>query len=209
MKLPDYNLFVMCASLSATLLIVASDARRGFGRVGRMMHCGVVVVGVAVLIWQLPMYGKRLRERTVSARLAQRELQEIVAHIAPKPHQLFLAWASCVPFEYTSPLAGMEEFRDFKLLGIGGCLRTPIAFDRLREFGIEDIYRATFERDDVFIIAEFEWLPLLEKYILEHYGVNVGHRSVYAGEFITSPGRKLNVFQIRVAATTAESRTLQ
>lgn len=87
--------------------------------------------------------------------------------------RLLVVWGAALPIELTLPLSDMHEYRGLRLYSLGSDTRSPYNAALLEEFGIEDIYRAIYTRDDVLVIGSDALNGLLVRYAAEHYGDRV------------------------------------
>jgi hypothetical protein len=118
---------------------------------------------------------------------------DMMAQLAPRPDQLFVVWGADLPFEDvvfplrpTAPPPGLEA------VGFGWMTRAPFTRRRLDEFGVADLYRALYERDDVRLVCTPARAQLLCSYLHERYGVRVEPRVTFA-----HPGlREAEVYRI-------------
>jgi hypothetical protein len=102
----------------------------------------------------------------------------MVKALEPRPNQLYVLGAASFPIEWILlPLGPLSIPRDFKAVGLGTNTQTPITDRRLQEFGIADLYRALYERGDVFLVTSEKNMigkVILAAYMKEHYGVRLG-----------------------------------
>jgi hypothetical protein len=56
---------------------------------------------------------------------------------------------------------------------------TPLSRRRLEAFGMNDVYRALYERDNVLLFSDPEGNRLLGAYLAEHYGVRLGGKIAF------------------------------
>lgn len=105
-------------------------------------------------------------------------LTRALATLRPRPDQLYVVWGGCYPFEMLLGEADFQSLRALKMLATGFCCQSPVSDARLAEFGITDLYRAMWERPDVFVIGGPELNDLFANYVREHYGKRVVARTV-------------------------------
>ncbi len=110
---------------------------------------------------------------------ANRQFKNTVGELDPSPDDLYVIWGS-VPWESILPFDTLDFMRDWKLVLLGTTLRTPITKARLAEFGIDNIYRALYERPNVFIVTRNRrYLYFYSQYVLEHFGENLQFQYVF------------------------------
>ena len=104
-------------------------------------------------------------------------LETALRDLGPEPDRLYVVWGSGFPWEWTPPFANLERlYGDFHTVGIGGSLPSPLTQDQLGAYGVEDLYTALVERDDVsFVIQTTKQrrLPIYRRYMREHYRIDV------------------------------------
>jgi hypothetical protein len=120
--------------------------------------------------------------------------------LTPQPHQLFVVWGQVPMYEALSPLKGVAELRNVKLLALGSLNQSPPARARLAEFGVTDVSRALLDSTHVFLIvgrvAE-DRERLLADYMKRRHRVQIRFERYFKG-------RILNVYRIvNVPATGA------
>jgi hypothetical protein len=127
------------------------------------------------------------RERRAAA--AGRDL----ARLAGYRDRLLLNWAGLFPVhELLRPLepfrdgAGrLGDFGQHSFFWLGWPTRLPINQLWLERHGVRDLYEALYERDDLLLLTQPEYLPLLERDVREHHGIVVGHERVLDGETVS------------------------
>jgi hypothetical protein len=80
-------------------------------------------------------------------------LRRAIQDLHPNPEKLYVVWGGDFPFELILSSSDLEALRDFKMLAASGTTHSPINHERLREFHIDDLYRAMIERPNVFTIV--------------------------------------------------------
>ena len=158
----------MFACLAAFLLVLA-DGGTGW-RWPRRASTWIGVAGLVVVAGTLPSvvatwdgraeFGQRLSDR----------LREGLVDIAPSADRLYVVWGASLPFELIPPLSSMDELREMKIFFLASGTRSRYNAARLEEFGIDDIHRAIYTRDDVFVISNDALNRLFVAYVAEHYG---------------------------------------
>jgi hypothetical protein len=114
--------------------------------------------------------------------------------LKPASNQLFVVWRDCLPYEdLVTPLEIPGPMRDFRCLGLSWLLPTPFTEQRLREFEVDDIYRAIWKRPDVFLVAYPEFLMIFFEYVREHYPTEFPPR--LGRRFASNGPRPLYVFR--------------
>ena len=101
-------------------------------------------------------------------------LRESLLRLQPRKEQIFLTWGAQFPYEHILPFEGREYLEEFRPIGIGAGNQSPMQTEMLGKQGIVDVYRALFEREDVFITVrpDSTRATLLKNYLRQHYGVD-------------------------------------
>ncbi len=117
--------------------------------------------------------------------------ETIIRELNPQPDQLYVVWAEWFPYPFlVRPLVDPESLRPFRCVAMSWLIPTPFTRQRLAEFHIRDVYRAIWERPDVYLVAGPALLPQLNEYVQIHYRTKLEFRTVY--ELLT-----FSVFQAR------------
>ena len=112
--------------------------------------------------------------------------REDLAKLKPRPDQLFVTWGGDFPYQtFQLPKESEPASANMQFLGLGVGNHEPVVQNRLRAFGIEDLYRAFYERDDVFVICVKVKRKLLAQYIWEHYHTRVLVETFFEGRTFT------------------------
>jgi len=98
---------------------------------------------------------------------------EAFARLDPDPGDLYALWGPTFPLDAIDADSSLAFMRDFKCVGLWYEQRHGPAQRRLAEYGIDDLYRALYERDNVFLMAHKGELRLLFEYVREHYDVQL------------------------------------
>jgi hypothetical protein len=99
-----------------------------------------------------------------------REAVRQMRKLNPRPDQLYLLWREQFPLEdLVTPLGDAAAMGRMQCLALGNLLDTPHTERRLRKFGIDDVYRALWERPDVFLVTHKDLQDYLRRYVQLHY----------------------------------------
>jgi hypothetical protein len=87
---------------------------------------------------------------------------------------IFVDWAGSLKPELLSPWGGIEGLRGIRLVMLNVFQRTPLVTERLREDGINDLYKALYTRDDVWLLTNRleSFVKIYKAFIREHYGAS-------------------------------------
>jgi len=105
------------------------------------------------------------------------EATRSIRRLKLRPDQLFVVWREQFPFEHlVVPLKDPAILRPFRCLSLSGMLETPFTERRLRDFKIDDVYRAIWERPDVLLVTDPKLLDFFERYVRVHYQKDLDFR---------------------------------
>lgn len=135
---------------------------------------------VAILVFGKDGY-VALHERSVHAERARANLYQQLERRTPTPDELYVAWGGDFPYDCLLPTDDLRPLRTMKLYPLGALTPTPIATNRLLEFGILDLVSAVYERPEVRVICSPDKAAMLVTYVREHRGVEVEARPVLPG----------------------------
>jgi hypothetical protein len=142
----------------------------------------IVALFLALCVGQL----KINWERSNRYRLLQREFRHDLEELKPRADQLFVTWGGDFPYQtFQLPDEATPASQEMQFLGLGVGNHEPVVQNRLRSFGINDLYQAFYQRNDVLLICIPRKRKLLEKYIQEHYHEKVLVRTVFKGKTFT------------------------
>ena len=129
---------------------------------------------------------KAIKKLSDNCRFYQKNFREDLATLEPRANQLFVTWGGDFPYQsFQLPGAAEPASKEMQFLGLGVGNHEPVVQNRLRGFGIEDLYRAFYERNDVFLICVEMKKKLLAQYILEHYHTKVAVKTIFKGKTFT------------------------
>jgi hypothetical protein len=100
-------------------------------------------------------------------------LRAALQQLQPQRSQTFVVWGAAFPYEFILPLERQGYLQNFRILGLGATNQSPLQRRMLEVQGIDDLHRALFERQDVFLTLspQEQHDQLLINYLSEHYGV--------------------------------------
>jgi hypothetical protein len=108
------------------------------------------------------------------ARQRNRELSTVMRSLSGES-KLYVVWGNALNVEELNPLTSLEELRKLTILAGGWLLFSPVYDGILERFGIRDVYRALYEKDNVFLIcrnSDYD-MKLLQSYLKQHYDQDV------------------------------------
>lgn len=152
----------------------------------RKLHSGLLLGCVAAAgVFAFCCWGQFRGDEKLSnnCRFYQRNFRGDLAKLKPKANQLFVTWGGDFPYQsFQLPTEAASASKAMQFLGLGVGNHERVVQDRLRDFGIEDLYRAFYERNDVLLICVERKKALLAQYILEHYGARVVVKTIFKGK---------------------------
>jgi hypothetical protein len=88
---------------------------------------------------------------------------------------VFVDWAGSLKPELLSPWGGIEGLRGIRLVVLNVFQRTPLVVERLSEYGVDDLYKALYTRDDVWLLTNRldSFVKRYKTFAREHYGALV------------------------------------
>jgi hypothetical protein len=132
--------------------------------------------------WQSSGYRHELRQTS----------EATVRDLKPRRDQLYVVWGESFPFILVvPPLRYPDALADFRCVALSWLIPTPFTEERYREFQIgadcptKDIYRAIWERPDVFLIVQEEateparYTEMFKYYAALHYHVRISFEPTF------------------------------
>jgi hypothetical protein len=177
-------------SYLALVLPARPRQRRPSGHPSYLLELGVMVLLALLAFDSLADSFKGSRSVRGQSAILKNALQKI----DPQPNQLFvtLYW-DMIPYDLILTGTDLEGMKPLKLLGCGYIMQSPVSAARLRSFGIDDLYRAIYERKDVFVSSDPVSNRLLIRYVREHYGKRIKSKCVFRTDF--TPFRSMFMYQ--------------
>lgn len=110
----------------------------------------------------------------------QRAYRSVIEQMAPRHDQLYFAWTGAAAWQFMPPFGGLELVENLVAPDSRPDQSTKVV---LRHFGIDDIYVALADNDNVFLLLHAGRgemaLPHYRRYMLEHYGLDVRWRRLF------------------------------
>ncbi len=176
-RLPDRVLFPMMAFLAYTALFSG-----GYSSI-RYEGSYMTVASVSTLLLFVFISSFLTEEYKIgqSVKRERESFHNSVERLAPVEDDLYLVWGAAVPWESLSPFDTLSFMRDWKLIILGTTLRTPITKARKEQFGIDNLYKALYEHDNInIIIRNIRYLYIYRVLVNEHYGVDLKFKNEFA-----------------------------
>jgi hypothetical protein len=186
-------LFALYA-MQLTLWCQTSEKRLRLRSVNKRLTSGIPFALVAVC-YAICCGGqiKAVSELSATQQYLHRNFRGDMARLQPRVNQLFVIWGGDFPYEeYQLPTQAVPVTSNMQILGLGVGSHEPFIQNRLKSFGIDDLYQAFYTRDNVFLICNERKKKLLRQYIWEHYHTSVDIRTVFQGtQFAVRQVRKV------------------
>jgi hypothetical protein len=184
LRAPEHVGLPALAFVPTALLVAGADGARPHGR-GFWLALALAALGAFLCL-------RQGRADSVTAAEENRDLRRSVALLSQAPQRLYVDWAGAFRYEAALPLENASYLDGLRLYSLGWPQRSPIADRMLRSFGIDDVGRSLFERDDVGLLMNPAWRESLAAYAREHYGAELRF-----GETIRTPS--FTVFRVERA----------
>lgn len=186
-RLPDRVYHPMFGFLVISVLFLADrdlHIGKSFGSLVKLMLYFGAAAGLIVSISNQYTNCERIT-------LLNRQFKQDISALHPRDDQLFIVWGAAFPYTRILPLDNFDYLGNMKLISLGTTLRTPITRARMKEYGVSDIYKALYEKDNVYLITNNDrHLYYYTEFIKEHYGADIQFRLAFKGNGF----RVLNVF---------------
>lgn len=109
---------------------------------------------------------------------AHRQFQEscaqALAELERSDSDLFVLWGAEFPHTSLPPFVDRSSLADLNIIPIGTCSRFPTNYQRMDEFGIDNLALAVCERDDVHLLSHDGAAIRVAQYVSENFGVHYG-----------------------------------
>jgi hypothetical protein len=153
------------------------------------------------------MGGFRQCRQTIRVTKARAELKQFLSEVRSDGRKLCVMWEAALPLDLVSPLDTLDEWSHLPMLSIAWPERTPWQEEIKGKFGITNLARALYERNDVVLIATDTHRALFQTFAQEHFGAQVEfvtfqssgdqlvagsfHRNGSAGDTASRPSAKV------------------
>lgn len=142
----------------------------------------LALVALAVVFFSSFSVLKKINENSKQTQDLNKNLKTMVSGLNPQAKNLYVSWANSFPFEWAAPFENINYLKDLHLFLLGSIQRTPIADQNLQKNGINNLYQAIAEKENVFLLIRQDylqqWLGLLNNYMQEHYKKAINAKSV-------------------------------
>jgi len=89
--------------------------------------------------------------------------------------KLYVIWGHAMNSENTGPFVNLKELEKFNRVDANWTVFSPTYYRMLEKFQIRDVYKALYEKDNVYLIALNDrfFLTYLQIFIKEHYNEDI------------------------------------
>ena len=188
-KDPDYVLVSALAgglAFAAVLIaMVIDDAANaphpasGSGRITvRTASLLVLAVSVAMLLGQLGAASNVNTGKQVAYDGMLQDLERLRSEGNIATDALIIAPAHGLPFEWSNPFVLSRPAVSY--FDTGWLTFSPTYNRVLRDFGIDSLPQALYEKNNTYLMCEETFTPFLARYYEEHLGITVSFQTIYA-----------------------------
>ncbi|MBT4483320.1 MAG: hypothetical protein HOC71_06550 [Candidatus Latescibacteria bacterium] len=119
------------------------------------------------LVYQLLLDSAQNRQESKSIRRSMESMKS-------DKNKLFVNWGASFPHTKILPFENLEFLSDFNVLQLGTSTRSPFNKMRKADFNIKDLYRAMYEKDNIyFIVSNLRYLYYFANHVQEHLNMDV------------------------------------
>ncbi|MCA9236054.1 MAG: hypothetical protein KDA44_11320 [Planctomycetales bacterium] len=130
-----------------------------------------LALGLTAVALAMGVYSQARRTAHVTTDRAL--LAKFLDQVPPDGQTLYVSWEAALPYELVSPLDNLAAWPQASFLSLAWTQKAGWHEEVKRRFAVSDVAQALFSREDVQLIAGPEHRKLFERYVREHYGVDV------------------------------------
>jgi len=90
-------------------------------------------------------------------------------YVSQDSQAIFFNWRGTFPLHFTPPFDDFRDLRPLKMLGLGWNTHSPLFDDAVRRLQLGNLYQATYEKPNIYLISARTDLKLLAVFAWEHY----------------------------------------
>ena len=178
--------FIVCTLLP---FVAVSDECPGRSSTGKRPRRRIGRSQIAALCFLLLLSARQIRgiyvflsptTRTKQAAF-ERTIDKMSADILTLDQRPILVfWGSAFPEEWASAFS--NELAGLPCKGrieLGWAAHSPVFKANLRKLSIQNVCKAVYDRQDVYLVAKLENMPLLVTFVKEHHGVEIAYREIF------------------------------
>jgi hypothetical protein len=143
-------------------------------RATRFLH--ILGLGLLTILFAQTWLATIPRARAVQA--MSKRLVEAIHDLRPQRDELYVDWGGSFPYELVLGSDQIRELAQMRILALGCANQTPINKARLREFQIDNLFQAIFERKNIRVIGYGDTIEQIARYADEHYRKRLRFRKV-------------------------------
>lgn len=118
----------------------------------------------------------------------KQEVSKILANHSQQQN-LYVIWGPSLPWEVLNPFEDIRYLKSFNVLGLGAAQQAPSSFEILDKFGIDNLYHALVNRNDVLLLLsnnnQQNMINLLNAYYQQHFSHNITVTKFYSNEMFS------------------------
>lgn len=123
---------------------------------------------------------------------------KMVKTMSPDKNKLFVIWDGSLPVENISPYSNLREYEGFNIYWLGAETKSPLNYQVLERFSINNLYTSLYEKDNIFLICRPEgYKELLQRYIKEHYNQHIEFELISNFGNVLPPNSVGYVYKVR------------
>ena len=180
-KEPPFRVWYPVLGLVSIQYFIITELSSGKRRLGAAAAAAAALCFFSA--WSLASLFSLSNSHRMQQSAANGDLQSIF-NAPASDKNLYVVWGNSFPFEsvvYPLQRAGLSISK-IKLLALGVGNQQPHVQDRLKEFGITDLYRSIYSDSRVFMIVNSpDLIGMLKTYLGQHYKVDVSEELVFDG----------------------------
>lgn len=196
---PPHFVQGMLGFLAVAGLLLCDPTPNSRFRMGLLAAVGLALLCTTAFLW------KGLRARSRAMRAASAAWHKELRGMNPDPAKLYVVWGGCLRIDLLLPFDSLDDLRPINVFPLSCLTNTPIAEERLREFGASEPIDSLASGDKVQLISDLPSNELLVRRFAERRNLLVKTEAVGAWPTASAPVT-VQVWRLRVIgpASTAQ-----
>ncbi len=184
LRLPERVFLPILFFINIVILFMASDEEKNRYSGASSSHAryapyakGILFTAVFLLIIQVGLaHWRNLSATNHMNVLRHQAFEELINDLLTKfgshgtKQPVFVAVGAAFPYEWAPPFSDFSRFRRVHLLPFGWNTHSPMYKAMLKRHGIDNVYRALYERPEMRLICPVDFPGHLRLFLKEHYG---------------------------------------
>ena len=130
---------------------------------------------VAALLPVLVIYGHGRVEASERRVVASQQTTETMEGLSLTSDELIVVWGGDFPYQsVVRPLHSATLPSRIRMVPTGWPSSSPIAAAVMAEFQVDNLYKAIYSRENIYLAASERRVPLYSRFVCEHYGKSLG-----------------------------------